>query len=410
MSDLGARRRVVVRSPIVNTQGIKVLDQGVSIDERLYERLTAHQLAKPLEDCVGSEPVLRVADVRDAVRALIDQEPFYARMAADGGRRETLLAELALMPLPEPVAFQLTVMRETRPLAWMHALRAAVTASWLGGALQGNRFDMRHLALAGLVHDLGLLHLDPVLDRPREQLTTEQRRQLYSHPLLTVARLERHHEFPRAVLSAVLEHHESLDGSGYPRQLAGAAIGPWGRILALTELVTGQFNGERPMPARRLTLALRLNRHRYDPAGAAEVLRLLSRLPAEPVAPPVGDPRQRLATLEALLQRWPADAPAQTSPARCRAVSDVRAQADQVVRNLATAGATQAQLMLLGADGVDEGLNAELDLMVGEVAWQVRAVARQARRRWRRGADEALPEWMVQWLKAVDDACEGVPG
>ena len=79
------------------------------------------------------------------------------------------------------------------------------------------------------------------------------------------------------------------------------------------------------------------------------------------------------------------------------------------MRNLATAGATQAQLLQLGPDMLDDELHAELDLLAGELAWQVRAVARQARRRWRRVADEVLPDWMVQWLEAVDLACAAVP-
>jgi hypothetical protein len=406
---LATRCPVVVRSPIVNTLGVKVLDQGVVIDERLYARLMSHRLARPLAECVGSERMVTADEVREAALALIEQEPIYALMAGQGKRRDTLLTEIALIPLPAPVAFQLTVMRETRPAAWSHALRAAVAAAWLVGALQGSRFDIRHLALAGLVHDLGLLHLDPVLDSPKEALSAGQRRQLYSHALLSVAQLERHHQFPGELLSAVLEHHEALDGSGYPRQLAGAAISPWGRILALVELVVGRFNGERPLPAARLTVALRLNRHRYDTAGMNEVMQLLRGLPKEPTPAPERDPKQRLGELEALLQRWPADAPAQTPPARGRAVAAVRAQAEQVMRNLATAGATQAQLLQLGPDMLDDELHAELDLLAGELAWQVRAVARQARRRWRRVADEVLPDWMVQWLEAVDLACAAVP-
>ena len=407
---LGARCPVVVRSPIVNTMGVKVLDQGVVIDERLYKRLMSHRLTLPLAECVGSEPMVTADDVREAVRVLIEQEPIYALMAGQGKQRDILLTEIALIPLPAPVAFQLTVMRETRPAAWSHALRAAVAAAWLAGALQGSRFDMRHLALAGLVHDLGLLHLDPVLDSPKETLSAGQLRQLLSHALLSVAQLERHHEFPGELLRAVLEHHEALDGSGYPRQLAGAAISPWGRILALAELVVGLFNGERRLPAVRLMVALRLNRHRYDAAGTNEVVQLLRGLPTEPMPAPERDPKQRLGELELLLQRWPADAPAQTPPARRRVVADVRAQAEQVMRSLATAGATRAQLVHLGPDMLDDELKVELDLLAGELAWQVRAVARQARDRWRRQADEALPDWMAQWLEAADVACESSPG
>lgn len=410
VSYLGARRPVVVRTPVFNANGVKILDQGVRIDEHLYERLSSHTLARPLDDCIGSEPSVTAERLAEAAAALCRQEALFARMAGEGRQREQMFDEIALVPMPDAIAFQLTVMRETRPEAWMHALRSTVAAAWLGARLGGNRYDMRHLAAAGAVHDLGLLHLDPVLDRPDQVLGREQRRQLYLHPVLSRAQLERHHEYPREVLGAVLEHHEALDGSGYPRHLSGASISPWGRVLAMTELVVGMFSGARPHAAQRLSLALRLNRHRYDAPATEEVIALLRRLGGEPLPAPARDPVQALAAIEALLQRWPGTAPAGLSPARQQAVAEIQRQAAQVQRNLAAAGGSQAQLVLMGPDAMDDTLRVELDLLVDEIAWQLRAVGRQARRRWRRVADEALPGWLERWLAEADALCEGRGG
>ena len=81
--------------------------------------------------------------------------------------------------------------------------------------------------------------------------------------------------YPRSVEIAVLEHHERMDGSGYPRGLPGAEISPMGRILLLAEVVTAFYEKYTDMPAQRLSLVLRLNHRKFPAALVAHVLPLL---------------------------------------------------------------------------------------------------------------------------------------
>jgi HD-GYP domain-containing protein (c-di-GMP phosphodiesterase class II) len=407
VTELGARRPVVARSAIYNAQGLKIIDKGVAIDARLYDRLTQHQLQVPLEDSLDSDPTISGAGLRDAASALVARDRFCAAMAADLGGGEALYEEFSMVPLPRPIAFQLTVLRELQPGLWQHALRSALTAGWLAARSGLTRYDQRLLVAGGLLHDLGMLHLDPLLLRPQVPLTRERRRQLDTHPLVTAMLLQRHHEYPQALLSAVLEHHEALDGSGYPRHLAGAAIGRWGRVLALTELVTAMTADDREAPALRLSLALRMTAARYDPALAREVLRLLAPLREPPPPAGSGDARGDLRQIERLLGDWraaAADASAGLSSARQAAVEHVAELCDAALKALTASGATAAQLAMLG-DADDDDTAGELALIAREAAWQLRAVARQARRRWQRAADEAFPPPLQGWFDAGDAVC-----
>jgi hypothetical protein len=341
----------------------------------------------------------------DAVRWLCRQEPLFAAMVADPRLREVFFEELPLVPLPSPVASELARLQETQPEAWQHALRSAVTAGWLAACQGGTRYDLRLLAAAGLVHDLGMLQLDPVLSRPELELGAEQRRQLYSHPLVTVKLLELHHEYARELLRAVLEHHEALDGSGYPRQLVGSAISPWGRVLALTELVTAMFGSDRPQPGLRLSLALRMNHHRFDADLVQEVMQLLPAVPDQLPPPPAHPPVQELQAIEALLGRWPSTTPAGLPGALAAMLDAVRAQAAKVLRMQADAGSSAEQLRMLDPAQIDERLQAELDLVVRELAWQLRNLTRGARQRWLKASREAPPTWLQRWLDEAELLC-----
>jgi hypothetical protein len=402
---LGDRRPVVARSAILNARGVKIIEKGTAIDTRLIERLMQHQLKQPLSEDVESEPSVSGTVLRQAAQALCAEHPLFVAMVADTRLRDVLFDELLLVPLPAPVAFQLTLLREMRPDAWLHALYSMVTAGWLAVRRGGTRYDVRILAAAGLVHDLGMLHLDPVLMQPELQLSPEQRRQLYSHPLVSVKLLERHHDYPRELLRAVLEHHETLAGTGYPRQIGAAAVSPWGRILAVTELTTAMFAPERSYPVHRLALALRLNRHRYDVALSQEVEVLLLGLKEEPPIQSSHDPVLALAEIEALLMRWPQTSPDALPRERDATLEALHESARQVLRSLADAGATSVQLAMVSAAAIDEPWRAELGLVVREMAWQLRALSRQIRHRWRVAGDEARPGWLQQFLDDADSLC-----
>jgi HD-GYP domain-containing protein (c-di-GMP phosphodiesterase class II) len=241
VAEHGRRRPVTVSRAIFNTQGVKVIDAGVAVDERVYERLMQHQLAAPLEQSVGTAPAVDGAVLKQHAAELVARQPLFARMAsATAASRERMLSAVESVPLPPPIGFQLTLMHELHPAQFRRSVACALVAVWLGDAPQTPRHDLAMLAAAALLRDLGMLHVDPVLMRRELPLQREHRRQLYAHPLVSAMLIERHRQYPQEVVRAVLEHHEALDGSGYPRSLDAATISPWGRIVALAELVSAQ--------------------------------------------------------------------------------------------------------------------------------------------------------------------------
>src|SRR5712691_7624329 len=87
---------------------------------------------------------------------------------------------------------------------------------------------------AGLVHDLGRLGVpNTIWDKPGGLSHAETER-VRLHPYLTERMLVCSPALaPLATVAA--QHHERLDGSGYPRGLSGAAVSPGGRVLAAAD-------------------------------------------------------------------------------------------------------------------------------------------------------------------------------
>jgi len=123
----------------------------------------------------------------------------------------------------------------------------------------------RLLGLVGHVHDIGLLAVpDRILNKPG-QLGSEEFRSVRKHP-------ERSHKilepltFLAGVLPAVKDHHERMNGSGYPEQKAGEQIPLPARILAVADAYDAMTH-DRPHRAAVSTFEALNELRRCTPAG-----------------------------------------------------------------------------------------------------------------------------------------------
>ncbi len=411
--ELGEIRPVIAKQAIFNNQGIKILEQGAAIHAGLYERLTAHNLSRPIEESVTAEGQVDGRALRDGITRVLETEAFYARMTPSEGERQRLLDIIEKVPLPEPVAFQLTLARETRPRLYDNALRAAWTMAWLAREGMETQFDIGMAAAAGLLHDLGMLHLNPVLMDHRAELTRELRRELYSHPIVSHVLIERHHVYPKVMLDGVLQHHEHRNGSGYPRNLKGSQISTTGQRLAITDLLVAMISAHDDGGEMRLGVLLRMNMHRYGKDLIDSVLALLQpgQDPRSEAIATSGDPAALLAQAHDMLQACPRDASrfAGITAARREAWATLREQVDELGRTLAEAGLTPSQLEQLGSAAMEDAMvHRELTLLAREAAWQLHALARQARRRWSAGRDGVFPQEILDWTGRVEQFSQAV--
>jgi len=408
VADLSARREVKTSQPIYNAQGIKLLEGGVSIDQSLYDRLVSHRLSIPLDECIDPGPGVEAASLEAAARAAAARWPFFARVAPEGAAGKSLLDAVASVRLAGPVALHLTLACETRPALFDHSVLMALLCAHLVREGGGAKVDVREAAAAGLLHDLGMLHIAPGLLDSEERLSGDELRPVYVHPLTSSMLVDRFPEYSKDIVRAIVEHHERLDGSGYPRGLAGNAISPLGRVLALAEVVTAMFDGNRRLPEQRVSLLLRINPRRYDAVHVANVHRLLDvpaqatdgdGIAAEPLI-------ARLVELTDVLALWRASSEALSlglDGAQAALIASVDAQNATLQRMLYDAGVTPDQLAAIaGVAGNDPALRIELWAIAEELLWQLHAAANQLKRRWR-GADVATPHprELVAWFAAV---------
>ena len=179
-----------------------------------------------------------------------------------------------------------------------HTRRVALLAARVGEELKLSATSRRHLAVGGLLHDIGKLAVPlEILQKPGP-LTDEEFAAIKRHPGRRPRLLEELGGFPEAVRGLVSDHHERLDGSGYPRGLAADQMSIETRILAVVDvydaLVSDRVYRAAWTPERAFGL-LEEESHAYDQTVVAALKRVSAALPASiaDVASAAASPRRR---------------------------------------------------------------------------------------------------------------------
>lgn len=406
VTDMAERCQVVAQSAIYTDNGIKLVDKGGRIDARLYDRLLQHTLRGPIDGHLSVENAVDAAAIEAQASAQCMDDLLPQRLAQALGGAQRLLAPLRSLPLPPPLAFKLTVMREQRPDLLAHSVRVMLVALYLGLRSGWSERECVPLAAAALLHDIGVLHMDPVWRDPERKITGAGRKHLVAHPVTAMLIVRGQQVYPRSVGDAVFEHHERMDGTGYPRGLAGEQISPMGQILLMAEVVPAFFEKYADRPAQRLSLMLRLNHRKFPAALVAWMLPLLAD-EAEPGADPQSlqrDVERHIQVLSDAFQRWSdlrAQLPAEwaTLPAgRACAFVDLRLAALQKALVEAGSHPRQQADILEHLRGDAQSL-AELAFVGREALWQLQSIVNASQRRWPQAmaradaADTAVADW-----------------
>jgi HD-GYP domain-containing protein (c-di-GMP phosphodiesterase class II) len=135
-----------------------------------------------------------------------------------------------------------------------HVHRVSNLAVNLGRGLGLGEDDLDRLALAGVLHDVGKIHMDPgILGKPGP-LDPSERDLMERHPELGFA-MTRNRLDPK-IAEAILYHHERYDGTGYPFGLVGDAIPILSRIVLVSDAFDAMTSKRAYQPALPVDFAV----------------------------------------------------------------------------------------------------------------------------------------------------------
>ena len=117
-----------------------------------------------------------------------------------------------------------------------NALSVAIVSVKIAEALRYESAELEQIALAGLLHDLGMFALPDSLVYKTGPLTVEELQQIRKHPQHGASLFRAVGETYPWVERVILQEHERWDGSGYPNQLIGDQIDEMALVIGLADV------------------------------------------------------------------------------------------------------------------------------------------------------------------------------
>jgi putative nucleotidyltransferase with HDIG domain len=210
--------------------GVTTAQDGYAIAERLRDAVlrTHCALPHPVTVSAGIAIFPLHATSRDELLAAADAALYVSKRA--GKNRSSVAGEhetRASTRVDRTVRLELLLQKD--PDLVTHSIYTAILAVEVARQLGLDESRIEDLRIAAKLHDIGKIGVPQAILNKPAKLNEEEFRIIQTHPVVG-AELLSAWELPRAA-QIVLQHHERIDGTGYPQRLAGEDIELESRIV-----------------------------------------------------------------------------------------------------------------------------------------------------------------------------------
>lgn len=269
--DLAEEMNVEATEDIYDSHGMKLVAKGTRISIGLQEKLILHKLRKPLESSIAVEGGITINGVVAEAKRLSETMEPVARIlkTVTNGGGVSPFEILAAAQIGNAMSMMLTITERGGATALTHSVMVSLLSICLTKKIGLGVKEQTTAALAGLLHDIGELYIEPKYLQNKKPLSPHEWHHVVVHPRIGQMLINELEDYPAAVGIAVSEHHERFDGSGYPRQLAGKNISIVGQAVSVAEMVSGMFvRQDRPLERAELALKIIPGEHPYELVSA----------------------------------------------------------------------------------------------------------------------------------------------
>lgn len=179
------------------------------------------------------------------------KEDFKKQVSIVGGRLSEPVNEKKLLSSVEEILgdsrngthimHMMHCMRDSDDVTYTHSLNVALLCNAFGRWLKYSEEDINTLMLAGMLHDIGKLTIPAAVISKPSSLTPREYDLMKNHPKEGYLLLEKE-KVDRRVKLAALQHHECIDGSGYPKGLMNNEIEDFAQIISIVDIYVAMIS------------------------------------------------------------------------------------------------------------------------------------------------------------------------
>ncbi len=240
---------MVTAQSIYNHKGANYLTRGTTLTQQYIDRLRKIGISNvvitsldpnlplpPPEDIIKEETrVSAIHQVFDTYTRLQQNQEMDIPPVLEAS--ESIIADL--LQRPENLV-QMTDIRLYDDYTFAHSVNVAALSAMLGMVCHFSRSDLTTITTGGLLHDLGKMDISKDILCKTTSLNDEEFRVIRQHPLFGYQRLIRTSSSGglnmKVIADIACQHHEHIDGHGYPNHLVGNQISEFAKIVAIADV------------------------------------------------------------------------------------------------------------------------------------------------------------------------------
>ncbi|TWX54089.1 HD-GYP domain-containing protein [Colwellia hornerae] len=189
---------------------------GISLDSEMKKANDLYKNAKLLQEKIISqirhEKSIKITEVEETTNAMVDSI----------FRNQDALTCMSRFQSKDSYLVE-------------HSLNVSILMSVFAKHLGFDKRLIQELALGAFLHDIGKILLPSDILNKLRPLEPKEQNIIRSHVALGLKILEDSPSISHSAMTMIQEHHERLDGSGYPKQLKGDAISKYGKMIAIID-------------------------------------------------------------------------------------------------------------------------------------------------------------------------------
>ncbi|MEB2281504.1 HD-GYP domain-containing protein [Lysinibacillus xylanilyticus] len=264
---------MVLGRTIWNEAGHPLLKKDVVINERIIQRLQQlnmhylyieDKISKGIEVQETVPTVIRnkaISTIKDSFQSINGLNPVNASYVLDQQSKAivSIVDELLLaIKGNDEILTILTDAYLFDEYLYQHSFQVTLYSIAIAKELGYSVEDLRLIGIGALLHDIGKLMVPKEILTKPERLTCEEFEMMKQHTRYGFDLLRNLHSISLIVAHCAFQHHERIDGSGYPRGLVDFEIHPFAKIIGVADVfdavTTSRVYREKMLPSQGLAI------------------------------------------------------------------------------------------------------------------------------------------------------------
>ena len=279
--EVNQHNKVVVSKDIFNNNGVLVVKKGVEVNQSLTLRIAKHKLSSPIDGSIALSNSLSyeklISTFEQRLEALNILE--HVKQIDIFDEVSKAFALIGKYPL---IIQKLSILEDRMPDIFSSSLTSSAMVLGLCKELKLPKETSEIAFLAAIISDVGLLHIDPEIIHKQGKYSPEERKMMQGHVAIAKHFADQITALPTEVGKALLEHHERVDGFGYPFGKQSDELGIEGQVIAIVDKVSGLVrklvtNNSYSWQSIIQVMQIPSTAHAHDVHNA--MIRLLKRIP-----------------------------------------------------------------------------------------------------------------------------------